>query len=316
MRDTTGLGYKRMILDSQYVEMGDERLVATMLLQDSMAPKIRIDSYDTLLASRSVRFSGSLSDSGSQVAKALAWLDGKDVSLSVLKVNEWAMNLGDLTDGLHDFRFVVLDSAKNVSDTAKISFRVKASSIDLKVNGQATAMISEEGSFRFEASVGNVLPLPDSVSWICTIEGKQFMVPQSPVEADSAARITLSASEVKASGAVPGNLYTMRASVLNGTVVDSVRFGFLGENPNVYFLTPKRDTAVSMNDPLFFSVESFPGADATIRSIAWNCASTLSDGFACPSATADSATLAWKTVGEKKVFVTLTDSEKGRRRIR
>ncbi len=308
-RDTTGFGYKRMILDSQYVEMGDERLVATMLLQDSMAPKIRIDSYDTLLTARSVRFAGSLSDSGSQIAKANAWLDGKDVSLSVLKVNEWAMNLDDLTDGMHDFRFVVLDSAQNVSDTAKISFRVKASSIDLKVNGQATSMISEEGSFLFEASVGNVRPLPDSVSWICTIEGKQFTVPRSPVGTDSIAKMTISASDVMASGAVPGNLYTMRASVLNGTVVDSVRFGFLGENPNVYFLTPKRDTSVSMNDPLFFSVESFPGADATIRSIAWNCASTLSDGLACPSASANSATLAWKSVGDKKVVVTLTDSE-------
>ena len=308
-RDTTGLGYKRMILDSQYVEMGDERLVATMLLQDTMAPKIRIDSYDTLLTSRSVRFAGSLSDSGSQIAKAVAWFDGKEVSLSVLKVNEWGMDFNDLTDGKHDFRFVVLDSAKNVSDTAKISFRVKASSIDLKVNGQATSMISEDKDFLFEAFVGNVRPLPDSVSWICTIGETRYAVPRSPVEADSVARVTLSAADVKNSGAVPGNLYTMQASVLNGTVVDSVRFGFLGENPNVYFLTPKRDTAISMNDPLFFSVESFPGANATIQSIGWNCDGTLSDGYGCPGATADSATLAWKTVGEKKIRVTLTDSD-------
>lgn len=308
-RDTTGFGYKHLILDSQYVEMGDERLVATMLLQDTMAPRIRVDDYDSVLTVRNVRFAGSLSDSGSQIAKAVAWFDGKEVPLSVLKVNEWGMNFDDLTDGAHDFRFVVLDSAKNVSDTAKIRFRVKASSIELKVNGQATSMISEDGEFRFEAVVGNVKPLPDSVSWICTIAGKQYELPPTEVEGDSVARAVLSAADVKNEGAVPGNLYTMRAAVLGGTVMDSVRFGFLGENPNVYFLTPKRDTAVSLNDSLFFSVESFPGAGAEIRSIAWKCDATLSDGYACPGVSADSATLAWKSVGTKKILVTLTDSE-------
>ena len=308
-RDTTGLGYKHVILDSQYVEMGDERLVATMLLEDSIAPKIRIDDYDTVLTSRSVRLSGSLSDSGSQIAKANAWFDGNEVSLSVLKVNEWGMNLNDLTDGSHEFRFVVLDSARNVSDTAKIAFRVKASSMRLTVNGQTTSMISENENFQFAAYVGNVRPLPDSVSWICNIAGKKFTVKPSAVGKDSTATLTLSADDVKNSGAVTGTLYTMQASVLNGTVKDSVRFGFLGEDPTVYFLSPKIDTSVSVNDPVYFSTQSFPGAGATVKSVGWTCDKTLSEGFECPAESADTVTLAWKTSGVKTVKVLLTDSK-------
>lgn len=307
-RDTTGFGYKHLTLDSQYVEMGDERLVATMLLEDSMPPHIRVDSYDSLITSRSVRFTGTLSDSGSQIEKNAAWLDGKEVSLSVFKVNEWAMQLDSLLDGSHLFKFVVLDSAKNVSDTARISFRVKASSMELTVNGQATSMISSDQEFHFKANVSKVHPLPDTVYWTCTIEGKKYAVAPTAVKNDTAGFVLLAKDLI---GAVNGTLYTMYASVANGTVTDSVRFGILGDDPSVFFLTPQTGISVTMNDTLRFTLQAFPGKDATIKSIVWTCPSTLSDGYSCPTAGADAleGLLAWKTVGTKKVVATLTDSE-------
>lgn len=307
-RDTTGFGYKHMELDSQYVEMGDERLVATMLLEDSMPPKIRIDSYDTLITSRSVRFAGALSDSGSQIKEGKAWFDDGEVKLTTLKVNEWAMQFDNLLDGTHQFKFVVLDSAKNVSDTAKISFRVKASSMELTVNGQSTSMISSDGQFVFKANVSKVQPVPDSVYWTCTIEGQKYAVSPTAVKNDTASFV-LKASDLK--GAVNGTLYTMYASVANGTVTDSVRFGILGDDPSVFFLAPQAGTSVTMNDSLRFKLEAFPGKSATIKSITWNCPATLSEGYTCPTAGADAleGLLAWKSLGTKKVVVTLEDSE-------
>ncbi len=308
-RDTTGFGYKYMILDSQYVEMGDERLVATMLLEDSIAPKIRIDKYDSVVTSRSVTFAGSLSDSGSQIASAKAWLDGSEISLSVLKVNEWDMVFKDLTDGRHQFKFVVLDSAKNVSDTAKFDFRVKASSLNLTVNGKATSMVATDGSLEFIAKAGNVRPIPDSIHWSTSIGDKSFSIKPSKVGSDSSAKMTLTASELSANGAEPGVLYTMTASAADGAVTDKVRFGILSDDAVIYFLTPGADTSVTMNDPLSFSVEHFLSATATSETITWTCPTTLSDSYECPATNAETGTLAWKTTGTKTIYVTLEDSD-------
>lgn len=307
-RDTTGFGYKHLILDSQFVEMGDERLVATMLLEDSIAPKIRIDKFDSILTERAATFYGTLSDSGSQVAQAKAWLDDGELPLSVLKVNEWHMNFSDLEDGEHRFRLVVLDSAGNVSDTAKMNFKVKASSLELTVNGQSTAMITSTESLKFVAKVGNVKPLPDSVHWKSVIEGKTYAIEASVVGSDSSAQMTLTADELEKNGAVPGVLYTLYASVSNGTVTDSVRFGIRGDKPNIYFLTPTSDTAVSINDKIDFSLQHFLGAEATSGTITWTCPAALSDGYECPAANDSEAALAWKSIGVKKVKVKLEDS--------
>lgn len=309
-RDTTGFGYKHLILDSQYVEMGDERLVATMLLEDSIAPKVRIDKYDSLVTERSVTFSGTLSDSGSQVAGAKAFFDGEEVALSVLKVNEWRMTLDDLFDGSHSLRFVVSDSAGNISDTAMVNFTVKASSLDLTVNGQTTAMVASDESFEFVAKVGNVKPLPDSVRWTSEIEGQKFAVKASAVNiADSSAKMTLTAAELESQGATRGTLYTLYATVADGSVSDSVRFGVRGDDPGIYFLTPSADTAVSMNDAMTFSLQYYLGVTAASGTIAWTCPGKLSDGYECPSEGAETATLAWASIGEKKLVVTLTDSD-------
>ena len=308
-RDTTGFGYKYLILDSQYVEMGDERLVATMLLEDSIAPKIRIDKYDSIVTSRSVTFAGSLSDSGAQIASAKAWLDGSETSLSVLKVNEWNMTFKDLTDGNHQFKFVVLDSAKNVSDTAKIAFKVKASSLNLTVNGKATSMVTSDESFEFIAEAKNVRPIPDSIYWTTSIGGKTYKIKASAVGKDSTAKTTLTAADFASNGAVAGTLYTMIASTANGTISDSVRFGIRSDNPIIYFLTPGRDTSVTLNDPLSFSIEHFLGATATSGTITWTCPNTLSDGYSCPADNAESGNLAWKTLGTKKIYVNLKDSD-------
>ena len=301
-RDTTGFGYKRMILENQYVEMGDEKNVATMLLEDSMVPKIRINNYTSLFPSRDVSFSGTLSDSGSQIASAKAWLDGKEISLSVLKVNEWIMNFKDLSDGDHRFRFVVLDSAQNVSDTAKIDFTVKASSLKLSVNGKSTSMVLSDSTLHFVAYAGNVIPLPDSVTWTYKINGTTT-VRKTAFGSDSSSSL-----DILGASSVPnielGKIYTMSASVAGGTVVDSVRFGFIGDRPIIYFLQPKADTSVTMNDTLSFQVEKFLPA-GTSASVQWNCDGILTKGYVCPSDDADKATLAWSSVGKKNVVLTL-----------
>lgn len=302
--DTTGLGYQRLILDSQYVEMGDEKIVATMLLEDTLAPKIRIDNYASLVRSREVSFSGSLSDSGSQIASAKAWLDGEEISLSVLKVNEWSMQLKDLIDGEHKFRFVVLDSAKNVSDTAKIDFTVRASSLLLTVNGKATSMVGEESPLTFKAYAGKVNPLPDSVEW--SYGATKKVTKKSKIGADSVATLILHKADIE--GAELGKFYTLYASVAKGTVIDSVRFGFIGTHPIIYFLTPKADTTITKNDSLKFTYEKFLPEETT-GSVTWKCDGTLTDDTECPAVDAGSGILAWKTTGKKKVILTLTDSD-------
>ena len=303
-QDTSGLGYKHVEIDSQYVEMGDERMVANLILEDSIAPKIKVNALADTLTSRAFSLSGALSDSGSQVKSAEAVLDGSPVSLSTLKVNEWILNLENATDGLHTFSMTVADSAGNVSDTLKLSFVVKAAAMSFTVNGQTTSMVNTTESLNFAAAIINAYPMPTSIIWTSTIEGTAFK-DTTAIGSDSTATLTLSKTDLAT--AINGTLYTMTATSLDGSMKATVRFGFIGDDPIIYFLTPTADTTISINDPLSFTLSSMKG-NATSATIKWSCDKTLSNGYTCPTEGSDSTTtLAWASIGTKTITATITN---------
>ena len=307
-RDTIGYGFTPGLIKNKFIEAGDIVDLGSITLKDPSAPVISAEDLADTLRYRDFVFTGQFADYGSQVKSAKAWLDGSPVTVSTVKVNSWAMNFSDLADGLHSFNMIAIDSAGLISDTLKVSFFIEASSMDLLVNGKNSVMVGQTTPLVFVATLDNMNPPADSVIWTWVINGVSYSA-KTNVEANEAT-FTLTASEIPT--AINGILYEMQATTNKGNAKAKVRFGFIGNNPIVYFSSPKTETVVTINDVVNFVVEAQAGALATSYTLLWECPTSLATGSSCPTdPTATETSLAWSNPGLKKVVIQVEDDQGG-----
>lgn len=301
-QDTTGYGFKWTTLTGKTIDMGEKVFLDTLVLKDSIAPKISANAVADTLTSRDVSLSGTLSDSGSQVAGGSAWLDGNEISLSTLKTTSWAANLTNLTDGAHNYKMAVKDSAGNVSDTLRLNFVIKACSISLLVNSKSSDMADQSAELLFSASVTGADATQDTLIWTWP-DGTEIQTKKVVITSTGATLLSLKYSDFKNLKA--GTFYTMTATVKNGSSA-SVRFGFMGNDPVVYFSAPAAGTVLTMNDTLTFTAEAVLPSSITVTDLSWETTPTLIGS--APASGTTSATLAWKDIGTKSVIVKVTAS--------
>jgi hypothetical protein len=301
-QDTTGYGFKWTTLTGKSIEMGEKVWLDTLILKDSVAPKITANTVADTLASRALSLSGTLSDSGSQVASGKAWLDGNEISLSTLKTTAWTVNLTNLTDGAHKYKMTVTDSVGNVSDTLRLNFVIKACSISLLVNGKSSDMADQSAVLSFSASVTGADPTQDTLTWTWP-DGTEIQTKKVAITSTGATLLSLNYSDFKNLKA--GTFYTMTAAVKNGSSA-SVRFGFMGNDPVVYFSAPASGTVLTMNDTLRFTAETVLPSSITVADLSWETTPTLIGN--APASGTTSAILAWKDTGKKSVIVKVTAS--------
>ncbi len=307
--DTTGFGFHSAVLKHKYVEMGDVVTLESLELQDPAPPVISLDAVADTLNSRSVTLSGALSDSGSQVKLARAWLDDTLKTVSTLKVNSWIMNLTNMSDGRHTYKMVVADSAGLISDTLKVNFFVKATTMSLLVNNQPTIMVNAVTPLVFTATLNNANPPVDAIVWTYTVGTTHYTKKTAVVS--TVATLTLEKADLPQ--VADGVFYEMTATTSNGALSAKARFGFIGNDPVAYFVYPTLETVVTINDTVDFQVNAQAGAlatDPTAYTLSWQCAGTLAIGRPCPGDT-NATVLAWTNIGTKQVVVNVVDDASG-----
>lgn len=300
--DTSGYRFADTLLKKRQVFPDDTLFLDTMVLRDTSRPIITFDPIDTLNV-RDFQLNFKLYDFGSQVASATAWLDGNEVESSYFSTNSWSRNETDITDGEHLFKLVVKDSAGLVSDTAKVTFYVDASSISLTVNEKTSAMVNTAQNFTFKAKVNNAIPMPDSLTFTASAGNKSFKAEVT----DSVATIIISKDSLP-TDIETGIFYTMQAKSKDGIASNTVRFGFYSDGPVVYFETPANDTIISKNDLIAFEVFAYannitPGDEA--YTLKWTCV----DEDNCIANNTTSGDYSWASTGEKKLIVTITNND-------
>lgn len=307
-RDTLGLGYSPEIVSNKFIEAGDIIDLAPIILKDPSAPIVTIDEIADTLNYRDFTITGRFADYGSQVKSAKGFLDDNELTITTVKLNTWSMQLNDIADGHHSFKIIALDSAGLVSDTLKLNFFIQASSMNLLVNGNSAAMINQIDPLVFTASVENLNPPSDSVVWTWIIGNETFT--RTTLITDGVATLTLDADAIE--NEEEGVFYDMHAETQNQTAKAKVRFGFIGNDPVVYFSSPKTETTVSMNDTIRFTVIGQAGALASSYDLTWECDSPLTSSYSCPTNTTTNNTLlAWSNIGEKKVIIKIADDNSG-----
>lgn len=307
-RDTLGYGFSPGLIKNKFIEAGDIVDLGSLTLKDPSAPLITAEDLADTLKYRDFTLTGQFADYGSQVKSAKAWLDGAPIALGTVKVNSWAMNFTNLTDGLHAFSMVATDSAGLVSDTLKVSFFIEASSMNLLVNGKSSIMVGQSTPLVFTATLDNMNPPADSIIWTWVINKVPYSAKTKVIE--NASTFTLAPAEII--GSENGKLYEMLATTSNGNAKAKVRFGFIGNNPIVYFSSPKTETVVTINDVVDFAIEAQAGALATSYTLSWQCTASMVTGHSCPTGTSTAeASLAWSNVGLKKVVIKIEDDQGG-----
>lgn len=304
--DTTSYRFASDSLSYQHVETGDNVLLNPVTLKDTSNPIIYFtDKVDTINV-RDYQIAGKLYDFGSQVESATAWFDNKETELSYLSTNSFALNLENLTDGVHKFALTVKDSAGLVSDTLKYSFVVDATSINLNVDGKTSKMVNTAQKLTFTAKILNASPMPDSVSWETNI--KDAKVFKSAV-VDSVATLVLS-KDMLPDTIAAALLYEMVVKTKDGNSSNKVRFGYYSDGPSIYFEYPSNDTVITMNDSIRFNLEVFANnADPTneTKTIVWTCSGTGLEK--CPAEGTTEGAVAWTKTGDQKLAVTITNAD-------
>lgn len=311
-KDTLGYGYTPELLKNKFIEAGDIIDLGSITLQDPSAPIVSIEEISDTLNYRDFTLTGRFADYGSQVKAAHAFLDDDSIEVTTVKLNTWSMQLKNISDGLHTFKIIAIDSAGLISDTAKISFFIQASSISLLVNGKNTVMVNSDTALVFKASVENLNPPSDSIVWTWLINGITYT--QTTPIAENQSTLTLTKELIKkllpnADDLLDEILYEMEARPQNKTIKAKVRFGFIGGNSVVYFTSPKTETTISMNDMVLFAAEVQLGDGAVSYDVSWTCSGALSSEHSCPIDKQTKETnLAWTDVGEKTVIISVTDT--------
>lgn len=301
--------YQSVVQKDLLVEPGSIVKAEDMLLKDTANPVLLVKNIDTVTTRK---FSQTLyaRDLGSHLKSVTAAIDDTEKKLSCSiesdsTVFNCAISLDSLMDGPHTLSYTAQDKAGNKA-TLSQEITVKATSIDLTVNGTQKARISDTGTLTFNAVLTGAFPAPKNVTWEWDIEGNASSE-KGTVENGAA---TLELTFDKLAGAQGGKDYIMTVSYTeNGAnVQDQVKFGILDNNPAVIFTEPGLGTTLSINDPLNFKLQTYMGLGSSVLTLSWNCDAGLSDGYTCPTTETD-AILAFKTTGEHKIIATAVDDQ-------
>jgi len=309
-KDTTDNGYTTEVVSNLHVELGQTRTIQTITLKDTISPEIEVDYYKDTLSTRKLELTGKILDIGSQVKEVSATLDDEDVEnihlnsyIPLLNKWAWESTLEELKDGAHTFKITATDSA-GLSSSKTIKFYVVATTLSLDVEGQ-TSKLADSETLKFNAKVNNASPMPETIYWVTNIsKADTFKVAVK----DGAATLNLKKSELPSS-VQTGRFYEMTAytSQKGGVKSNTVRFGFLGDGPAIYFYEPSNDTTISLNDEIKIKVESIANntdPDDQTATITWKCV----DEKSCISDNAKEGTYSWSTAGTKKIIVKIVNA--------
>ena len=313
--------YKHAFQYDLFIESGATIKVDDLILKDTAGPVVNITNVDTL-EERTVSLNVYARDLASRIADLSTKFDGKAKDWSsctkadLNSVYNCKLDLDGLTDGKYTWEIVAKDNAGNVT-TVKDTFYVSATKLDLLVNGKKKALVGNGKSLAFEATITDAIPAATKVNWAYTLKDKTHEE-SSDVDATGKATLSLSYDDIKDNTA-PNEVYNMIVSYTeNGLdLKDTVTFGQLDENPAIIFTKPKSNVQVTINDPIDFDIEAYPGDQSTKLTIAWNCGSNLASGSTCPveeeinpAANVErSKSLTFKSIGKQTVKVSVTDQD-------
>jgi hypothetical protein len=306
-RDTVDLFYTPASKENICVELSETTIVDTMTLQDNSRPRIaRSGVVDTLYRVRNLTLKGVFADSGSlcNVSTKKAWLDNVllDSAHWINTINtSWTLDLTALSDGMHRIKIIISDNAGNVSDTARITFKVLATQINFSVAGPdgiyGNAVVvrggigssgnwTQEGdSLHFRLVVDSISPNIDSVyfdllgtgfaQWAqggSTAPGQQVFSYHTVFNQSFDSSRTAYAILVNDSG------YQYRDTV-------TYRVRDRG-NAAVLFSVPGKDTTVSLNDTISLAVSAQASDGNTLNKWEWDIDGNLSNGYEITNLTA------------------------------
>lgn len=186
--------------------------------------------------------------------------------------------------------------------------------IFLRVNGWENARISNGERLDFTATVTDTNFSPtEFVTWTWDL-GDGVRTQNTNINESGIAVFTLNYDDVAA--ITPDKNYIMTASYAknNTSIERRVRFGIRSSELAVIFTEPNFEEAVSINDPIHFKVEKFPGVNSTETTVEWSCSDSgaISAGYACPAKNIVEADMAYGRAGVYKITVTIKDND-GRR---
>lgn len=303
-----------------FIESGATIKVDDLILADTTSPTLVVKDLDTLDVRKIESLNIYAKDLASRVDTVFAKLDDKNADLTCI-VSEYGvivncgLSLDNLLDGDHVLTITAKDKVGNTS-VKKNPFYVAATKLALNVNGVQKDKIGKNSTndLVFTAEITNAYPEADSVTWSWTIEDKSGT--EKAKVTDGKATFKLSYDDIINNFTNPDdpkhaeNDFTMTVSYnSNGAdISSSVLFGILSGNPTVVFTEPGNDVKVTINDPIKFSIVTYPGENSSTMETTWNCGTKLSSGYTCPAKGATEGTLAFSTIGKHEITVTVKDN--------
>ena len=292
-----------------FVESGNIIRMDEIVLKDTVKPYLIVKNIDTL-TNRELNQTIYARDLGSRLDAVTAAIDGKSQKINCTKSDNDAifncpLALNNLTDGNHSFEYTAKDKVGNKS-TLKQTIVVKATQLNLTVNGAQNARIGKNEDLEFVVKVIGAYPAAEKVTWSWNI-GDGEKTKKIAVDENGSAKLTLSYDEIASAGPDKDFFMTVKYSENGADVSAQVKFGTLGDNPAVVFTEPGFENTVSINDPLHFKIRTYKGNKSETLTLRWICGSNLSAGYTCPSS-AEEADLAFSKVGTYKVAVRVTDN--------
>ena len=296
--DTTGYGFKDTILTKLFVDVSSDKNLGTLVLKDTADPVIVFSDIpsDTINAA-DLTLKGKFYDHGSQVKSAVATLDGDTLKFNSFSQNTWVVDLKKMDDGKHTFYIAAKDSAGRESDST-ITFYVKATTIHIMVNGQATSVQESTKPFLFTAQL-SATSIADSLIW--ESNAPKFKKVRHKISNFTDTLRYSKASEI--GDLESGKLYEMYTVTPGGVKSNIVRFGIFGKDPIIFFEKPSNDTVVTIDDRILFSVFFYPGegesGTPSIKTIGEGCNRSFNSGVKI----GEDESIHWNKPGDKKVIV-------------
>lgn len=284
-RDTTGLFYSPVTLDSVCVELGDTLTLDTLWLMDHSKPRIvRNSILDTLYTTRSISISGIYADSGSLVdtASLQAWLGTTTQTVTRPEDGKWNVNLTNVPDGVHNFKIVLKDNAGNVSDTLKATFKVKALQINFVVNGENAVVVRAGGApydtLKFRVTLSNANPAIDSVLFDLKGDGSLDRKIKATTGQTSFAYDT-SAQNMAINDTV--RIAVLHVKTAGLTYLDTVSYRIRNRaSAGVIFTRPGKDTTVTLQDAISLVIQADASEGNTINRWQWDIDGNHTNGTA------------------------------------
>ena len=140
-----------------------------MVLKDTVQPFMLVKNIDTL-TTRQFNQTVYVRDLGSHIDSVTVSIDKKNTKLTNCTAEEDSVivncmvSVSNLTDGPHTLAYMAKDRAGNKTTLSQTIF-IRATKINLDVNGFKNALIGESESFVFTATISDAVPAPQKINW-------------------------------------------------------------------------------------------------------------------------------------------------------